>query len=61
MIFVIFNMAADAILDFQKVEILMAMEYVHTVDDSTLMSIFDQFRFSFVFLGLPKIGHNHYT
>ena len=30
--------------------------YVHTVEDSTLMSIFDQFRFSFVFLGLSNIG-----
>ena len=29
---------------------------------STLMSILDQFRFSFVFfLGLPKIGRNRYT
>jgi len=35
--------------------------YVHSVEDSTLMSIFDQFRFSFVFLGLPKIGPNLYT
>jgi len=25
------------------------------------MSKFDQFRFSFVFLGLPKIGHNRYN
>ena len=35
--------------------------YVHTVEYSTLMSTFDQFRFSFVFLGLPKIGPNRYT
>jgi len=35
--------------------------YVHSVEDSTLMPIFDQFCFSFVFLGLPKIGPNRYT
>ena len=35
--------------------------YVHSVEDSTLMSIFDQFCFSFVSLGLPKIGPNSYT
>ena len=35
--------------------------YVHIVEDSTLMSIFDQFCFCFVFLGLPKIGPNRYT
>jgi len=35
--------------------------YFHTVEDSTLISIFDQFRFSFVFLGLTKIGPNRYT
>jgi len=34
---------------------------VHFVEDSTLMSIFDQFRFSFVFLELPKIGPNRLT
>jgi len=32
--------------------------YAHNVEDSTLMSMFDQFRFSFDFLGLPKIGPN---
>ena len=31
---------------------------VHSVEDSTLMPIFDQFCFSYVFLGLPKIGPN---
>ena len=35
--------------------------YVHSVEDSTLMPIFDQFSLSFVFLGLPKIGPNRYT
>ena len=35
--------------------------YVHSVEDSTLMPIFDQFCFFFVFLGLPKIGPNPYT
>jgi len=35
--------------------------YVHSVEDSTLMSILDQFHFSFVFLALPKIGPNRYT
>jgi len=35
--------------------------YVHSVEDSTLTPIFDQFSLSFVFLGLPKIGPNHYT
>jgi len=35
--------------------------YVHSVEDSTLMPIFDHFCFSFVFLGLPKIGPNRYT
>jgi len=30
--------------------------YVHSVEDNTLTSISDQFRFSIVFLGLPKIG-----
>ena len=35
--------------------------YVHSVEDSTLMPIFDQFSLSFVFLGLPKIGPNPYT
>jgi len=35
--------------------------YVHYVADSKQMSTFDQFRFSFVFLGLPKIGRNRYT
>jgi len=33
--------------------------YVHSVEDSTLMSILDQFPF-FRF-GLPKIGPNRYT
>jgi len=33
---------------------------VHSVEDSMLMSIFYQFRFSF-FLGLPKIGPNRYA
>ena len=28
--------------------------YVHSVEDSTLMPIFDQFRFSFVFSGVAK-------
>jgi len=37
------------------------ISYVHSVEDSTLMSIFDQFCFSFVFLGLPKIGADRYT
>jgi len=32
--------------------------YVHSVDDNTLTSIFDQFRFSVVFLELPKVGPN---
>ena len=35
--------------------------YVHSVEDSTLMPIFDQFCFSFVFLVLPKIGPNRCT
>ena len=35
--------------------------YVHSVEDSTLMPIFDQFSLSFVFLGVPKIGPNPYT
>ena len=35
--------------------------YIHSVEDSTLVSIFYQFRFSFFFLGLPKIGSNRYT
>jgi len=35
--------------------------YVHSVEDSTLMPIFDQFSLSFVLLGLPKIGPNRYT
>ena len=34
---------------------------VHSVEDSTLMPIFDQFCFPFLFLGLPKIGPNRYT
>jgi len=34
---------------------------VHSVEGSTLMPIIDQFRFSFVFLRLPKIGPNRYT
>ena len=32
--------------------------YVHSIEDNTLTSIFDQFRFSIVFLGLPNIGPN---
>ena len=35
--------------------------YVHSVEDSMLMPIFYQLRFSFIFLGLPKIGPNRYT
>ena len=35
--------------------------YVHSVQDSTQMSIFDQFHFSFVFLGFPKMSPNRYT
>ena len=35
--------------------------YVPSVEDSTLMPIFDQFSLSFVFPGLPKIGPNPYT
>jgi len=34
---------------------------VHSVEDSVLMPMFDEFHFSFVFLGLPKIGPNRYT
>jgi len=41
--------------------ILISIYYVYSVEDSTLMSILDQFRFSFVFLELPKIGPNRYT
>jgi len=33
----------------------------HSVDEISLMPIFDQYCFSFVFLGLPKIGDNRYT
>jgi len=40
---------------------LLISTYVHTVEDSTLMPIFDQFRFSFVFLGLPKIGPTRWS
>jgi len=35
--------------------------YVHSVEDSTLMSIFDQFCFSVVFSGVAKMGPNRYT
>ena len=35
--------------------------YVHSVEDNTLTSISDQFHFSIVFLGLPKIGSNRCT
>jgi len=35
--------------------------YVRSVKDSTLMPIFYQFCFSFVFLGLTKMGPNRYT
>ena len=35
--------------------------YVHSVEDNTLTSIFDQFHFSIVFLALPKIGPNRCT
>jgi len=31
--------------------------YVHSVQDSTLLSILDQFCFSFVFSGVAKNGH----
>jgi len=35
--------------------------YVRSVEDRTLMSIFDQFRFSFGFSGIAKIGPNRCT
>ena len=48
-------------LSYNGRDMVVCNSFVHSVEDSTLMSIFDQFCFSFVFPGLPKMDPNRYT